>query len=231
VGLEGLEIIMEVEEEFRMVIPEADASEFDTVGKLVDYVYDRLRKTTKEPCPTQQGFYILRQNFVSKYGYPRNQIQLDTKVDTIIPKENRREEWREFIEPLLKDKNYLPPLSRPLWLDITVKIITLVSVLATFVLLFIPATNVFDFLIVLGVTISVNLLARLVLIPFKTVIPSNLTYVTDLIALIKTTDSKVWSKEEVFEKIKKISIGVLYYVDPKDITLDAHWIDDLAVGC
>ena len=41
-SLDAVEVIMSMEEEFGFCIPEDDAEKLTTVGKAVDYIYNRL---------------------------------------------------------------------------------------------------------------------------------------------------------------------------------------------
>lgn len=43
-GLDGVELILAVEEEFQIEIEDEDAWEFKTVIQLVDYVYFKIKK-------------------------------------------------------------------------------------------------------------------------------------------------------------------------------------------
>lgn len=54
-GLDGVELLMTIEEEFKFTISDAEAAELDTVGKVVDLVHARLRQNAEEPCPSQHG--------------------------------------------------------------------------------------------------------------------------------------------------------------------------------
>lgn len=42
-GLDGVELVMAVEKEFKIAIADADAAQCVTVGRLVDLVHSRLR--------------------------------------------------------------------------------------------------------------------------------------------------------------------------------------------
>ena len=58
-GLDGVEIVMAIEEEFKITISDSEAAGADTVGKVVDLVHARLRHNKEEPCPSQHGFYVV----------------------------------------------------------------------------------------------------------------------------------------------------------------------------
>ena len=51
-GLDGVELVMAVEEEFQIAISDSEASDCTTVRKLVELVNSRLRHDSKDPCPS-----------------------------------------------------------------------------------------------------------------------------------------------------------------------------------
>jgi len=64
---------------------------------------------------------------------------------------------------------------------------------------------------------------------FSTEFPDKMSQVKDLIKLVKSLDSKTWSEEDVFVKIRGITAEQLG-IDKSLVTLDAKFIDDLGVG-
>jgi len=52
--------------------------------------------------------------------------------------------------------------------------------------------------------------------------------VKDLIKLVKSLDSKTWTEEEVYAKIRTITAKQLG-IDESVVTLDAKFVDDLGV--
>jgi hypothetical protein len=55
-----------------------------------------------------------------------------------------------------------------------------------------------------------------------------MSQVKDLIKLVKSLDSKTWSEEEVFAKVRVITAEQLG-VNESQVTLDAKFIDDLGL--
>ncbi len=59
-GLEGVELVMNVEEAFGIRISDQDASEVRTVGQCCDLIERILSRGGQEPCSTGATFYRLR---------------------------------------------------------------------------------------------------------------------------------------------------------------------------
>ena len=114
-GLEGVEIVLAVEDEFQIAISNAEAEKSDTVGKVVDLVYSRLRPSTQAPCPSQQGFYRIRKQMMKQLAIPRSTIKPETLLEDLIPRENRREAWKELITALAGKEFSDTALQRPRW--------------------------------------------------------------------------------------------------------------------
>ncbi|MBV5350404.1 hypothetical protein JZU71_04570, partial [bacterium] len=58
--------------------------------------------------------------------------------------------------------------------------------------------------------------------------PDGMSQVKDLIKLVKSLDSKTWSEEEVFVKVRAIT-AEQFGVDESKVTRDAKFIDDLGL--
>lgn len=50
-GLDGVELVLASEEEFKVAISDEEASKCETPGILTDLIYSKLRKSKQEKCP------------------------------------------------------------------------------------------------------------------------------------------------------------------------------------
>lgn len=75
-GLDTVELVMEIEEEFAIDFPDRDAEKIQTVGQLVDYVVDRLRSRRVRACLSQANFHIVRRILMSRAGARREDVRL-----------------------------------------------------------------------------------------------------------------------------------------------------------
>ena len=224
-GLDGVELVMAIEEEFKIAISDAEASEADTVGKVVNLVHARLRQNADEACPSQHGFYMIRKQLMEQVRLPRSAVQPDSRLEDLIPNAGRRTVWRNLIQTLTGASNTSAALVRPKWLN---RIVTLLLPVVAFglTLNWVPLS-----LFWLGFfpALFVAYLGDKMTSPWKTQFPSAYARVKDLIPFVKTLDSRVWSKDEVFAKVRQISVEILG-VKPEQVKLESHWVDDLGVG-
>jgi acyl carrier protein len=106
-GLDTVELVMEVEETFHIQIPDADASKLETVGMLCDYVAEHAELTQGTACLSSRGFYQLRRALMNVLGVPRYAVRLDMPLNALLPIQNRRRKvWRNLRNAAVG----LPPL-------------------------------------------------------------------------------------------------------------------------
>jgi acyl carrier protein len=124
-GLDTVELVMEIEEAFNITIPDADAEKIQTVGDLYRYLmlrlnFERQAADVNDPttfqCLSALAFYRFRRRLISNLKIPRRDIRVDTQLDTLIPPANRKAEWRQ-LEQSLGWK--LPRLIHPNWVGTT----------------------------------------------------------------------------------------------------------------
>ena len=70
-GLDAVELVMRVEEEFGIEIPDAEAEEATTVGKLYELVLSKLKPDNRDVCLTSTAFYRTRQAFINVLQIPK----------------------------------------------------------------------------------------------------------------------------------------------------------------
>ena len=222
-GLDGVEIIMAVEEEFELVISDEEAGNVRTPGDLTDLVYSKLRKDRSDPCQSQHAFYVVRNVLIEELGVRRDQIKPYTNLCTLIPKDNRKEIFQGLISSISDGKTVYTELVRP------GEIIFLIySIMAIFFSIILFFTN-----LSLSYNILFSLMLLIVLIAstsrFKTDFPRQFYNVKGLTRIIGSTQNKIWNREELWIKIKDLiveQLGVL----PEEVVPDADFIDDLGVG-
>jgi acyl carrier protein len=86
-GLESVELVMRMEDEFSINIPDHDAARLTTPRLLADYIGQRLGEQARqnEPhCRTQAHFYWLRANLVEQLGLARRAIRPDTALNALL---------------------------------------------------------------------------------------------------------------------------------------------------
>lgn len=110
-GIDTLELIMNVEDAFDIKIHDDDAQRLATVGELYDYVVERTALALPGTCLTASTFYALQDGMrkcdVTKRFGP------STKLSDVIPPTGRRRFWHRLGN---STQLRLPKLVRPGWL-------------------------------------------------------------------------------------------------------------------
>lgn len=92
-GLDGVELVMAIEEEFGLEIPDTHAERILTVGDAFDYLRMRLDSTPARECLSQRIFYKLRRALIENYPVKRQMIDPDTKLTDILSIEELESGW------------------------------------------------------------------------------------------------------------------------------------------
>ena len=106
-GLDAVELILEIEEEFHISIEERAIVPFRTLGNLHDYLLDRCAGHKRTDCPTRLAFYRLRQSIGQVLGVPARSLRPKTPLLPLLGNWGRRQTWRRLQQRLALD---LPPL-------------------------------------------------------------------------------------------------------------------------
>lgn len=83
-GLDSVELIMEVETAFDIRIPDPEAEKIVTVGDLYETVWKYIRQETDGRCTSQMLFYLIRRKMVESLELARNNITLDASPDLLF---------------------------------------------------------------------------------------------------------------------------------------------------
>jgi acyl carrier protein len=113
-GLDTVELVMEIEDAFDISIPDDQASKMLTVGDVYEFILEKTADSTlrSSTCLTAVAFYDLRRH-VRSLGLSHSEIRPKTKLDHVIPLIGRRTYWRTLSSRM--DLRF-PRLGRPSWL-------------------------------------------------------------------------------------------------------------------
>src|SRR5215217_463467 len=97
-GLETVELLLELEDEFHLAIPDADASRLATVGQTADYLVARLRERAGgvgAGCASARLFYRLRRELVQHYSIPTRDVRPASRIGDLVQARAERSRWPE----------------------------------------------------------------------------------------------------------------------------------------
>lgn len=101
-GLDLVEYVMALEDEFGIAIPDEDAQTLVTPQKVADYIVARLGYSTGNEtvglCLSQMRFYRLRAVLVEKFGARRRDVRPDTPIGQFLrgKGDEMRAQWQEL---------------------------------------------------------------------------------------------------------------------------------------
>lgn len=105
-GLDGIELVMALEEAFGVELTDAEVERTVTPRKIGDLIFSKLQSTDQRICQSQRAFYLLRKTFMRQFGLPRANITPDMS-------------FRSLIAPGLFDTS-LTPAAAPLILNLCI---------------------------------------------------------------------------------------------------------------
>ncbi|HEY9777566.1 MAG TPA: phytanoyl-CoA dioxygenase family protein [Planktothrix sp.] len=108
-GLDSVELVMGIEEEFGITIPDHDAEKLTTVGQTFEYLKLVLNSKPAGECLTQKVFYKVRRAFVENYRLNRNSMHPDTQMTDLLSYSDFEEGW-PFLKMFIEMKT--PPLKQ-----------------------------------------------------------------------------------------------------------------------
>lgn len=113
-GLDTVELVIDIEETFGITISDHEAADIVTVGQLCDFITARVPLVggtqSARACLTSRAFYRLRQAFVHTVGVARENVQPAGDLALLLPWRHRRGLWHNLQQSLELN---LPRLKRP----------------------------------------------------------------------------------------------------------------------
>lgn len=99
-GLDSVEILVNVENAFGITISNYEAEKIYTVGDIHNIVWRNIQGRQSMRCRSQQLFYRLRYILINRYKVPGEAIQLNASLNNIFPQKNRRLKYHKLQKEL-----------------------------------------------------------------------------------------------------------------------------------
>lgn len=90
------DVLLKVEKSFGFKFGETELKDLKTFGELCDIITNKIQGDNANDCTTQQAFYKVRSAIADTLLIDRSSISLDTDLERLFPKKNRREKIKEF---------------------------------------------------------------------------------------------------------------------------------------
>jgi acyl carrier protein len=231
-GLDGVEIVMAVEETFDIRIEDAEAAKILTPRQLIELVQSKVAMTTASVCLTQRAFNLLRKTLLRHGGWKRFEITPARRLSELINRNQRRSLLANVCKDLTIKKP--PELVRANWLNITL----LAGALLTGMLAAIATRQIFSsvaiWIFILVAMFTAGAALRLTK-PLCKEFPANLQTVGDLArwamthkADLATATVPAWTHDQIVARVREIVVDVLGC--KPDFSEDANFVKDLGLS-
>ncbi|HEX8987039.1 MAG TPA: hypothetical protein VF816_03695 [Rhodocyclaceae bacterium] len=220
-GLDSVELVLAVEEEFGIGIPDEDAANLTTPRILADYVVSRLGNlgSNDSRCLSQASFYRLRSVLVNQFLASRNDVRPSSRIDAFLTA-NVRRQWSDLMTaieashaPSLRCR---PTIYYPLTLGIPIASVAL--------LLF----EAFPPWVPLTSGLVLWLLTNMVASQVADVLPLGMVTVGDLVPYVRAPYREAWSPSYVLQRVIQIT-AVQLGIPIEKIEPDHHFVKDLGL--
>ena len=228
-GLDLVELVMEVEDTFAISIPDEVSTKLDTVGKLYDYILASRFDGKEKGCLSNITFYKLRHALMSVLRIARGDVRLSSALNALIPS-HRRQTWAELQRSLgLR----LPELMRPLWVTVLATALGVIATIVAFVILVARSGFPIAVVSILFVAVLVRAILYQATKPLarefwpefatvggltKAVLRRNYGAISD--------EAQRANADDVWETLRAVIVDQLG-VRPDDVTKEANFVTDL----
>ncbi len=227
-GMDGVEIVMDVEDHFGISIQDSEAEHVRAVGDLVALVQARIAAAQREYCPTLTAFLSLRNAARVVLGDDSVHLRPRDAVANILAPTQRRALWKQL--PALMGTSPRP-LRRPALLRRSLAAISIaVLLLALFSALTIDfQTLPLTIIVAAGVIVVLHYLT----IPLRSIPPVGwMTFgeiTTEMVGLkVATKMVHLRSDDEILNELRPLLVNVLG-VDGAEIVPAARFVEDLGM--
>ncbi len=228
-GLDAVELVMDVEDHFGITIQDSEAERIRTVGDLVALIHGRLAAAHESSCPTLRAFLRLRTTLRETIGDSTFRIRPRQPIAQRLTAPQRRALWKRLAALLgspPRDLRRPRVLRRILAASLVAILAGAVMAAAAIDIRIMPLTLALAALCMLGLHIAT--------VRFRTMPPREWETFGDVAAKIVgvTTATKrlqLRSVEDVLVELRPLIVKVLG-VNGDEVVAGARFVEDLGLG-
>ncbi len=239
-GLDGVELVMEVEETFGVTISDAEAQAIRTVGDLWLLINDKLGNqrvalSREGICPSASAFYAVRRGAMTSLGVERKAVRPAGSTTLLLgPYLGRRQRWARLQTAAgLR----LPPLRWPFGTSQALVAVSLAFGVWVGWWTY-RGSSAFGDAIAAAVLVPIGTLFLLMVLarPFARHLPRTCDTVRGLIGDVVPRNlgtlaaqmGRLPSEDEVLDALRHVFVDILG-VKPETVTLEARFVEDLGL--
>jgi acyl carrier protein len=216
-GLDTVELVIAIEDEFGIHIDNEDAASLTTPGEVTDFVLTRVRMLPEDNYLVKRGFYEIRKILINEFSIEKKNIKPSTKIVDLLG-DDLKSNWQSLHAALRVDHfPILEPSRQVYYFFILVPPLIVTSSVFLIFGNIVASIVLFLFLMLLGENTSTV---------YGSVVPKKYNLVSDLIPFVSTSSDKVWSRQEILNKIIEITSEQLG-VPVVDIKESSKFVQDL----
>jgi hypothetical protein len=193
-GLDGVELVMTLEEGFGVTITDEEAEACLTPGAVIELIFGKLRASDERVCVSQRAFYLLRKGLARSLGVARRGVALSSDVRSFTAGRSEREVWND-LKSAVQARRW-PSLARPQWLIACLWLLSLGGFCGLCVL--------FPWYVAAFCTGFFTFVAIWITRPFRSRIPARFSRIRELVPFAVTSDVIAWTRDQVASLVKKL---------------------------
>lgn len=227
-GLDAVELVMDVEDHFGITIQDSEAEGVRTVNDLVELIERRISNAHEPYCPTIPAFLKLRSTLRASIDDCSFRIRPRQVIAKRLTASQRRVFWKQLANLLGSAPRDLrrPQFLRRILGTITIVLISVALISAIAIdLLILPLT------IAIAILIAVSL--HVATIPCKTFPPDDWITFADVNAKLvgvtaATKQLSLQTSEKILAELRPLIVDALG-VDIDEVVLIARFVEDLGI--
>ena len=241
-GMDGVEIVMKVEDAFDIAVEDAEAEKMLTPRDIIEHVMRKVGRTDRAQCLTQRAFHRVRAALMRNAGLKRTEIKPDVPTRSVFPVGQRKELLRKTLGDI--GLKATPEMVRPRWLVGSLFAVSIAAGLAASVCaarstasssFAVNLISVSPAITAVGVAIFCGWLVTRLTRELRYEFKPALANVGGLSRWVVAHGAETlgappgqWSREQISEKVREICIDGL--ACEKIYREDAHFVKDLGLS-
>jgi len=218
-GLDGVELVMALEEGFGVTITDAEAETCGTPAAVIDLIFGKLGASDERVCVSQRAFYLLRKGLTRTAGVDRRTVALSADVRSFTTDRSDREVWGD-LNTAVQARSW-PSLARPTWLVASLWLLSLGA--------FCGLITYVHWAIAAACALLVAFVATRITRQLRSRIPARYSQLRKLVPFAVTSDAITWTRDQVASLVEKLVIEQLGLREGQ-YRENAHFIKDFGMG-
>lgn len=227
-GLDAVELVMDVEDHFGVTIQDAEAERIRTVADLVELIRSRVSASQDAYCSTLPAFLKLRSTLRTSIGDANFRIRPSQQVAEQLTASQRRLFWKQLTELLGTAPR---DLRRPQLLRMVLRAILIVLLSAALLSAIAVDLKILPLTLALAISCSVGMYVAT--IPFKSYPPDDwMTFddITTKLVGVRTATRQLscLTADNVLAEVRPLIVDALG-VQAEEVIPGARFVEDLGI--